>query len=87
MKEKSITASRHGRLSIRARSGDHRVPEARRDLGLRQALGIRLEIEEPERIAGAQRGLVFDERVVVGQLLDALERSHREVMAALRTDP
>ena len=46
MNEKSITASRHGMRLDPGRPGDHRVAEAGRHLGLREALGVGLEVEE-----------------------------------------
>ncbi len=69
------------------RARDHRVPESRRHLGLGQALGVRLEVEELERVARPQRHLVLRECALVGQLGDAFAALDREVMAALRADP
>ena len=45
------------------------------------------EVEELERVARAQRGLVLDEAARVDELLDPLEAADGEVMAALRADP
>ena len=69
------------------RARDHRVAETGRHLGLGQSLGVGLEVEELERVARPQRGLVLGEGAGVGQLLDPLVPAHGEVMAALRADP
>ena len=71
-------------LLDRRRTADDRVAEPGLDLGLRESLGVRAKVEEPERIGRAELGVALDERPWVGQLLDSLPRADPEVMAALR---
>ena len=70
MKAKSMTASSQGRRSIAGRAGDERVAEPRGHLGLGDPLGVRAEIEEAERIGGAQVLVLLVEGTPVGELVD-----------------
>ena len=73
-KLKSITASTAERPPIIGGADDARVAEAGGQLGRGQALGVRLQVDERERVGGAQVGADLDERAGVGQLRDALAR-------------
>ena len=76
------------RLVLDRRPADqHRLTEARRELGFREPLGVGPQVEELERVVRAQLRCLLRERVLVDQLPDALARVHGEVMAALRADP
>ena len=86
MNAKSMTAS-SARLALdRRRAADDRVAEAGLDLGLGEALGVRTQVEEPERVGRAEVRVLLDERARVDELLDALARTDAEVVAALRAD-
>jgi hypothetical protein len=65
---------------------DDRVALARLQLGLGESLRVRAQVEEPQWVGGAQLGLLLGEGGRVGKLLDALARTDRKVMAALRAD-
>src|SRR5207302_1013168 len=65
---------------------DDRLSEPGRELGLREALAVRPEVEEVERIGGADVRRLLDEAGRVGELRDPLARRHGEVMAALAAD-
>ena len=68
------------------RADDAGVAEPGRQLGIGQPLGVRLQVDEGQRIGGAQVGADLDEGARVGQLLDALAGPDREVVAALAAD-
>ena len=70
----------------RGAARDHRVAEARRELGLGEPLRVRPQVEEVERVRRAEVGVLLVERARVGKLLDPLARPHREVVAALLAD-
>ena len=76
--------ARH-RLDPRS-AGDQRVAETRRQLRLGQALRIRLQVEEPKRIGGAEVLVGFLDEAGVGKLRDPLRRTHGEVVTALGAD-
>ena len=57
------------------------------ELGLGQPVAVRAQVEEAERIGGAQVSVRLLEGTGVGKLGDPLRRAHREVMAALGADP
>ena len=86
MKPKSITESWQATPSISARPIDDRVALSGLQLGLGEPLRVRAQVEEAERVGGAQVGVLLGERSRVGELLDALARPDREVVAALRAD-
>ena len=86
MNEKSITASRHGCDSIRAVADDHRVAEARRDLGLGEALRVGLEVEEVERVARAEIDVRPPRSCPRRPAARSARRPDREMVAALRAD-
>src|SRR3990172_8004266 len=71
----------------RRSSGDESIAQAGRDLGLGEALRVGAQVEEPERVGGAEARVLLDERALIGDLRDPLTRTHREVVAALRTHP
>jgi hypothetical protein len=62
------------------RAHDHRVVETGRGLRGGQAVDVRLEIGEGQRVGRADLAGRLPERVLVGQLGDPLERSDREVV-------
>ena len=64
----------------------HRVPEAGRDLGFGEPLGVRAQVEEGERVFGPQVDGLLLEGPGVDELRDPLACSHRKVVAALRAD-
>src|SRR5581483_11710441 len=57
------------------------------ELRLREALRVRTQVEERQRILGAELGRLFDERPLVGERGDSRPSAHRIVVAALRADP
>ena len=67
-------------------ASDKRVAEARLELGVHQTIGIRLEVNERERIGRAQVAADLHEGAGVDELVDALHRAHDEVMPALGAD-
>ena len=87
MNAKSMLQSTQGMPSIVAAAGDHGIAQARRHLGLAQPLGVGPQIGERERVGGAQSLRDRDEAAGIGQLLDALLGTDREVMAAHAADP
>ena len=68
-------------------SDHHRVREPRRELRLGEALGVRAEIEERERVLRVQVGRLLGERALVRERRDPRPCAHREMVAALRADP
>ena len=86
MNEKSMTASCAGLRLDRRRADHHRVAEPGRDLGLRQPLRVGTQVEEPERVLGAELGRLLMERSFVRDLRDPVARADREVVAALLAD-
>jgi hypothetical protein len=66
---------------------DHdRVALPRLHLRLDEPVGVGPQIEEVERVVGAQVGRLLDEAALVEQLRDPLVRPHREVVAALAAE-
>ena len=70
----------------RGLSDDHRLAQAGGHLGLGEPLGVGAEIEEAERVVGAQLGRLLDEAVLVDELADPVASVDGEVVAAVRTD-
>ncbi len=62
----------------------HRVAEPGRELRLRETILVRTQVEEAQRIRGAEVGRLLLEAVGVGELRDPLARLDREVVAAVR---
>ena len=67
-------------------ASDERVAEARLQLGVHQTIGVRLEVNEGERVGRAQVAADLHEGAGVYELVDALHRAHHEVMATLGAD-
>ena len=86
MKAKSMTASSHASPSIVAAPQTIASPRPGLDLGLRESLRVRAEVEELERIGRAELGVALHERSRIDELLDPLARADTEVVPALRTD-
>ena len=85
--EREVHDGEPARVTVDRRAAGHeRIAEPRRHLRLDQALGVRAEVEELERVGRAQLRVLLDERAFVRELLDALARPHREVMTALPAD-
>ena len=60
------------RMAVDRRLADHdRLAEAGVQLGLREPLGVRPQVEEVERVVGADIGGLLDERARVGVPVDA----------------
>src|SRR5436190_2747516 len=76
-----------GRPLDRGVADHHRLAEPGLHLGFRKALGVRAQVEELQRVFGAQLGRLLDERPLVHERCDSRARAHREVVAAVRTDP
>ena len=87
MNAKSMTASSAAFPSIIRLADQDRLAETRLHLRLRQALRVGPQIEEVERVLGAELGRFLDERALVGERRDPRTSAHREVVAAVRTDP
>ena len=87
MNAKSITASSHGLPVDRRVADHHRVGEAGLQLGLGEPLAVGPQVEEPERVVGAQLRGLLDERAGVGEpARSARGRGIAEVVAALAAD-
>ena len=72
----------HDRPPMVRGADDHRVVEPGRGLGLAQAVDVRAQIDERQRVGGAQVLGRLVEAVRVGQLLDPLDRADRKVVPA-----
>ena len=86
MNAKSMTVSPHVLAFDLRCAADDRVAEPRLDLGFGEPLGVRAQVEEPERIGRAQLRVRLHERARIDELLDPLARADTEVVAALRAD-
>ena len=64
----------------------HRVAKAGGDLRLSEPLGVGAQVEEAERVVGAELGGLLGEAAFVGETGDPRVRAHREVVPALRAD-
>ena len=84
MNAKSMIASWHSLPSIASGAANHGVAEPGLDLGLGQALRIRPDVEESERIRRAQLLVLLGERARIDELLDPLARANAEVVPAVR---
>ena len=67
-------------------TGHERVAEPGLQLGVRQAIRVRLEVDEGQRVGGAQLSADLHEGAGINQLVDALHRTHHEVVPALGAD-
>ena len=86
MNVKSMTDSSQARRSSVARADHDRLAEPGRELGFRKAFAVRPDVEELERVGGADVLGLLLEAPGVGERCDALVGRHGEVMAALPTD-
>ncbi|MFM9124905.1 MAG: hypothetical protein ACKOSO_07055, partial [Actinomycetota bacterium] len=80
------TAPDFGRAESNLRLGQLDAVVPRRELRAELAVRVRAQVDESERVGGAQVGPDLLEGAGVDDLVDALERPHREVVAALRAD-
>ena len=87
MNAKSMTASSAAVPVDHPLADQDRLAETRLHLRLRQALRVGPQIEEVERVLGAELGRFLDERALVGEGRDSRTGAHREVVAAVRADP
>ena len=85
--EREVHRGDPARMALdRRAAGEDRVAEARPELRLGEALDVRPEVEELERVGRAQVAVLLLERAGVGKLRDTLARADRKVMTALRAD-
>ena len=66
---------------------DHRFAQPGVELRFGETLRVRPQVEELERVVGADVGRLLDERALVGVPRDPPAGRHREVMPAVAADP
>src|SRR3954452_2090398 len=66
---------------------DRRLAEPGVQLGLREALRVRAQVEEVERILGADVRRLLQEGAGIGVPVDPRAGAHREVVTTVRADP
>ena len=66
---------------------DDRLSETRVQLCFGEPFGVGLQVEEIERVVGADAGRLLDEAARVDVPVDPRASPHREVVAAVATDP
>ena len=86
MNPKSMTQIATGWPSMRADAADGGVAQAGRDLGGGDAVGIRLLVDEAERVDRLEPGVALLERARVEEQLQARRGREPEVVAAGRAD-
>ena len=85
--EREVHDDELAEVAVDRGAADHRrVAEPRVQLGLDEPLGVRAQVEEAERVVGAQVLGLLDEAVRVGELRDPRAGADREVVAAVRAD-
>ena len=85
--EGEVHRAEHARHALDRRGADdHRVAQPGGHLGLAQALGVRAQIGERERIGRAHVEGELAEAPGIGELLHALLGPHREMVSAHRAD-